>query len=65
MATFGISEELVVQLKHCHVKGKSVVETTLKSLFFKVPLEFTLDIGILNVKVVSIADSVLWHFECI
>ena len=65
MATFGISEELVVQLKHCHVKSKSVVETTLKCLFFKVPLESPLDIGISDVKIVSTADSGLWHFECI
>ena len=65
MATFGISEEHVLQLKYRHVKSKSLVETTLKCLVFKVPLEFTLDIEISNLKVVSTADSGLWHFECI
>ena len=44
MATFGISKELVVTLKY-YMK-KSVVETALKCLFFKVPLEFSLDIRI-------------------
>ena len=38
MATFGISRELVVTLKYYY--EKSVAETTLKYLFFKVPLEF-------------------------
>ena len=50
MATIGISKELVVRcvvtLKYYYEKNKSVVETTLKCLFFKVPLEICLDIRI-------------------
>ena len=38
MATFGISRELVATLNYYY--EKSAVETTLKYLFFKVPLEF-------------------------
>ena len=45
MATFGISKELVVTLKY-YFEKEAVVETTLKCLFFKVPLEFFLDIRI-------------------
>ena len=45
MATYGIYRELVVTLKYYYDK-KIVVETTLKCLFFKFPLEFSLDIRI-------------------
>ena len=44
MITFGISKELVATLRYYYEKNKSVIETTLKCLFFKVPLEFALDI---------------------
>ena len=37
-------------------KNKSVVETTLKRLFFKVPLDFSLGF-------VSTTDSELWHIQ--
>ena len=46
MATFGIYKTLVVTLKYYYEKSKSVVETTSKFFFFKVPLEFTPDIWI-------------------
>ena len=44
MATFDISKELVVTLNY-YFEKKGIVETTLKCLFFKVPLEFSLDIS--------------------
>ena len=46
MTTFGISKELVVTLKYHYEKNIHVVETTMKCLFFKVPLRFSLDIRI-------------------
>ena len=64
MTTFGISKEVVVTLKYYYEKNKRVVETTLKCLFLKVPLENSLDIRIKSYfKVVSTTDSALWHIQ--